>query len=100
MSERAMKVAAEIYMRAITSSDVPAFERWCADILDAFGPEWRPIGEAAHLAGTEIIGSRWYDGKMMKQPFVTFWSPTLNKFYCDPTHWIPMIPAPPQEKSS
>ncbi len=62
--------------------------------------EWQPIKTAPKVAGTDIIGSRWYpdsDGKMtcVREYFVSFWSPTLNKFYCDPTHWMP-APPPPQ----
>lgn len=49
---------------------------------------WVPIGEAPRVAGQEIVGCRWHDGVMSREPFISFWSPTLNKFYCDPTHYI------------
>lgn len=60
--------------------------------------EWQPIETAQKKAGIEIIGTRWAfrDGKAtcIREPFISFWSPTLNKFYCDPTHFIP-LPEPP-----
>lgn len=49
---------------------------------------WVPIGEAPRAVGEEIVGCRWHDGVMTKEPFISFWSPTLGKFYCDPTHYI------------
>ena len=56
---------------------------------------WQPIENADKgNSSKEIIGSRWYGGKMTKEPFITFWSPTLGRFYCGPTHFIPM-PEPP-----
>ncbi len=58
--------------------------------------EWQPIETAERQPGEEILGSRWYDGRMIKEPFITFWSPTLGKFYVDPTHWMP-LPEPPTE---
>ncbi len=71
--------------------------------------EWLDINLAPKIAGREIVGCkllydvypsedstkgafRWV---YIKEPFVTFWSPTLNKFYCNPTHWIPMPIFPP-----
>lgn len=55
---------------------------------------WRPIAEAPQASGVEIIGTRWFGGKCVREPFISFWSPTLNKFYCDPTHFILMPEAP------
>ncbi len=63
--------------------------------------EWLPISEAPK--GTddklvEILGCNWsrIGGRlvMSKEPFITFWSPTLGKFYCSPTHWV-TLPAEP-----
>ena len=49
---------------------------------------------------SEILGCCWsyIEGRayMSKEPFITFWSPTLDKFYCSPTHWVP-LPDPPQK---
>ena len=56
---------------------------------------WQAIETAKKAAGVEIIGSHWADGIMTREPFISFWSPTLGKFYVDPTHWIPM-PEPPE----
>ena len=56
--------------------------------------KWQPIDTAERVAGKEILGVRWYDGTMIKEPFVTFWSPSLNKFFVNPTHFVPM-PGPP-----
>lgn len=55
---------------------------------------WLPIEVALHDAGTELLGSRWSNGVMTKEPFVTFWSPTMGKFYNNPTHWIQFPDAP------
>ena len=61
--------------------------------------DWQPIETAPKVAGVEIIGTRWAfsdDGKAtcIREPFISFWSPSLNKFYCDPTHFI-LLPSPP-----
>lgn len=56
---------------------------------------WQPIETAKKIPGKEILGCRWHDGIMKKEPFVTFWSPSLNKFFVDPTHWVEM-PDPPK----
>ena len=64
--------------------------------------EWQLISDAPTVAGIEILGSRWYwsDEKdrmiCVREPFVSFWSPTLGKFYCDPTHFIHMPGTPGQ----
>jgi hypothetical protein len=52
--------------------------------------EWQPIEVAPREAGVEILGVRIAGDKMLREPFISFWSPTLNKFYCDPTHYILM----------
>lgn len=57
-------------------------------------PGWRPIETADKTSGAEILGSRWHNGRMTKEPFISFWSPTLSKFYCDPTHFMPLPSAP------
>ncbi len=57
---------------------------------------WLDISMAPRVPGQEILGCRWGGNKMTKEPFVTFWSPTLNKFFVDPTHWVPM-PDPPKD---
>lgn len=57
---------------------------------------WYVIDKAPKISGKEIIGCRWAGGHMTKEPFITFWSTTLHKFYASPTHWIPM-PYPPVE---
>ena len=56
--------------------------------------KWLPIKSAKKIAGREILGSRWIAGTMIREPFVSFWSPTMNKWYVDPTHWVPMPEAP------
>ena len=56
--------------------------------------EWQDIETAPKEPGKEILGSRWYGETMIKEPFITFWSPTLNKFYVDPTHWMPLPSCP------
>lgn len=58
--------------------------------------EWQKIANAKKETGVEIIGTKWASGVCIREPFVSFWSPSLNKFYCDPTHFIP-LPAPPTE---
>ncbi len=59
--------------------------------------KWMPIKCALEVAGHEIIGSRWAGDRMIKEPFVSSWSPTMNKWYVDPTHWIAMPEAPASE---
>lgn len=56
---------------------------------------WQPMELAPRKAGAEILGVRYAGGVMKKEPFITFWSPTLDRFYCDPTHWI-ALPEPPR----
>ncbi len=56
--------------------------------------KWKPIETAEKITGREILGSRWGGDRMIKEPYVSFWSPTLNKWYVDPTHWVEM-PDPP-----
>lgn len=56
--------------------------------------QWKPIARAEKHVGKEILGSVWAEQTMIREPFVSFWSPTLNKFYCSPTHYIDM-PEPP-----
>jgi hypothetical protein len=56
--------------------------------------QWQPIDAAPKVSGKEIIGTRWAGGVCIREPFVSFWSPTLNKFYCDPTHYIQMACPP------
>ena len=52
---------------------------------------WRPIAEADRVSGKEILGVRWASTPQgwvcTRSPFISFWSPTLRKFYCDPTHF-------------
>ncbi len=68
----------------------PSSEReWTEEEKQEFYNAWIPIVDASKIAGKEMIGIRRLDGKA-SDPFITFWSPTLNKFYCDPTHFIPM----------
>ena len=63
--------------------------------------DWQPIETAPRVPGKKILGAYWYkkEGKwtMSRDPFISFWSPTLNKFYCDPTHFIEM-PGPPAKE--
>jgi hypothetical protein len=56
--------------------------------------EWQPIDVAPRETGVEILGTRIMSDKMIREPFISFWSPTLNKFYCDPTHYILMPTLP------
>jgi len=61
---------------------------------------WLPIETAAKSGQcNEFIGSKWIfdkDGsaKCIKEPFISFWSPSLGKFFAEPTHWTE-LPAPP-----
>ncbi len=65
---------------------------------------WFHIGSAPKISG-EFIGTRWGWSETLqkmvciREPFISFWSPTLNKFYCDPTHWAPLprTPEKPEE---
>lgn len=57
--------------------------------------KWIPVAEAPKIPGRELIG---ISIDRNSDPFFTFWSPTLNRFYCTPTHVIEM-PEFPQEKS-
>lgn len=56
--------------------------------------EWLPIESAPKITGVEIIGAGFISGKMIKEPFISFWSPTLEKFFANPTHWMPLPSAP------
>lgn len=57
--------------------------------------EWQPIATAPKVCdGTEIIGVRYDNGYMTKEPFLSFWSPSLGRFYCAPTHWMPLPQVP------
>lgn len=55
--------------------------------------EWQPI-ETAPKDITEFLGVIYRDGVMAKEPFISFWSPTLNKFFANPSHWIPIPKLP------
>ena len=57
---------------------------------------WLPIISALREPGIEILGVRFAGGVCLREPFVSFWSSSLGKFYCDPTHYIPM-PEKPNE---
>lgn len=57
--------------------------------------EWKPIKDAPHIPGREIIGII-VGGS---DPFTSFWSPTLNRFYREPTHYID-FPSFPKQKES
>lgn len=59
--------------------------------------EWQPISTAPKDV-TEFIGCKIYEGKLLDAPILSFWSPTLNRFYCNPTHWIP-LPLIPDEQT-
>ncbi len=52
--------------------------------------EWRNILQAPREPGKEILGVVFIKDHMVKEPFITFWSPTLKRFYCNPTHYIPL----------
>lgn len=56
---------------------------------------WIPIDEAEKISGHEVIGVVIREGRIVKEPFMTFWSPSLDRFYCSPTHfvWMPKIRA-------
>ena len=63
--------------------------------------EWKPIESAPRENCKEFIGTMWAfneDGKpvCLKEPFISFFSPSLNKFFASPTHWMP-LPSPPRE---
>ena len=64
--------------------------------------QWDPIATAPKGNDeklVEVLGCCWTKlaGRwvMSKELFITFWSPTLGKFYCSPTHWTP-LPDPPR----
>ena len=57
--------------------------------------EWQTMETALKEAGKEILGVKYLDGKMIRKPFISFWSPTNNQFYLSPTHWMP-LPEPPE----
>jgi hypothetical protein len=59
---------------------------------------WQHIDDAPK-DGSEILGVRYYNRAMSKEPFLTFWSPTLNRFYLSPTHWIPIPELPCDERA-
>ena len=61
--------------------------------------EWQPIATAPRVTGKEILGSKWHDGVMIREPFISFWSPSLSKFFAGPTHWMP-LPTPPTRKDT
>lgn len=72
--------------------------------INDVGPDangWMPIETAPKHAGTEIFAARFglhADGvttMCIREPFVSFWSPSLGKFYCDPTHWLCVVPPMP-----
>lgn len=56
--------------------------------------QWNPISEAKKTPGLEILGVDIRGGKIFREPYLTFWSPTLQKFYCSPTHWVPFPDMP------
>jgi hypothetical protein len=62
-------------------------------------PVWQPINTAKQDVSIEIIGARFASegekATCIKEPFVSFWSPSLNKFFAGPTHWT-VLPAPPR----
>lgn len=51
---------------------------------------WKPIAEAPHDVGREILGVIRRGSVVIKEPFISFWSPTMGRFYCSPTHYIDM----------
>jgi len=61
------------------------------------GDVWQPIAKAEKETGKEIIGGRFVEGVMIRDPFISFWSPTLNRLYCEPTHWLPLPQTPTDE---
>ncbi len=65
--------------------------------------EWQPIETAPRDPAIQIIGTRFaFEGDKatcIKEPFISFWSPSLNKFFAGPTHWT-ALPAPPLSRIS
>jgi hypothetical protein len=55
---------------------------------------WQPIETAPKEPIQEVIGVRFASDVMTKEPFITFWSPSLQRFYLNPTHWMPLPPPP------
>ena len=60
-------------------------------------PTWKEMRLAPPLPGVEYIAARFgrYDeltSMCEKSPFVTFWMPSRQKFYGDPTHWLCRLP--------
>lgn len=60
--------------------------------------QWQPIDTAPRVAGKEIIGAIYYNGKLNRDIFMSFWSPALGRFCLSPTHWIP-LPDPPNDRA-
>jgi hypothetical protein len=61
--------------------------------------EWLPIETAPRENSTEILGCCYAERRMVREPFVSFWSPTLNKFFGSPNYWVP-LPKLPTPKGS
>jgi hypothetical protein len=58
--------------------------------------EWQTMETAPRENSTEFLGCNYVEGRMVREPFVSFWSPTLNKFFGSPNYWVPIpkLPAP------
>jgi hypothetical protein len=57
--------------------------------------KWLKIELATKIPGQEIIGAIIdQDGKIQRDPFISFYSRTLQRFFCEPTHFIPMPDQP------
>jgi hypothetical protein len=58
---------------------------------------WKHISTAPRDESVEIIGIQ-FEGRgyeyIAEGPFITFWSPTQQRFWKQPTHWLPMPPRP------
>ena len=59
---------------------------------------WRPIETAPRDPAIQIIAVRFvFEGgktTCIKDPFISFWSPSLNKFFAGPNYWTPLPAAP------
>lgn len=68
----------------------PQYWEWVLKAGQPSHEPWMPISMAEKVSGKEILGVSFHRGLMTKEPFISFWSPTLNKFFCNPTHFQEM----------
>ena len=50
--------------------------------------KWIKAADFDKATGKEAIGVQYIGTRMVREPFITFWSPSLGRFYGNPTHCI------------